>query len=185
MMRVLLSAVALLVLQGAAARAEVLDVQPNGFSVQEKVEIAASPDKVYETLIQPAKWWSSGHTFSGDAKNMTLDARAGGCWCETLPNGGSALHMTVVQVQPGKLLRLRGALGPFQSTGMEGALNIVLEANGKATTLTMTYNIGGYVWGGYGALPKAADGVLNVQTKRLKKFIETGTPDYTQENTEK
>ena len=183
-MRVLVPVLALLALQGAA-NAEVQDVQANGFSIQEKVEIAASPDKVYETLIQPAKWWSSAHTFSGSAANMTMDARAGGCWCETLPNGGSVLHMTVVQVQPGKLLRLRGALGPFQSTGMEGALNIVMEPKDKGTLLTMTYNIGGYVWGGYQALPQTADGVLNIQTKRLKKFIETGTPDYEAEHTEK
>jgi|SRR6185312_4502197 len=183
-MRACVSVVALLALSGAA-QAEVQDVQANGFSIVEKVEIAASPDKVYETLIKPSLWWSSAHTFSGDAKNMTMDARAGGCWCETLPGGGSVLHMTVVNAQPGKLLRLRGALGPFQSTGMEGAMNIVLEAKDKGTALSLVYNIGGYTWGGYQSLPQSADGVLNIQTKRLKKFIETGTPDFEAEHTEK
>ncbi|MBV9991715.1 MAG: SRPBCC domain-containing protein [Alphaproteobacteria bacterium] len=181
-----ISAIAVLALSGAA-QAAVQDVQANGFSIEEDLHIEASPDKVYETLIQPKLWWSSAHTFSGDAKNMTMDARAGGCWCETLPGGGGVLHMTVVNAQPGKRLVLHGALGPFQTTGMDGAMNFILETKdkGKTTELTLVYNLGGYVSGGYGALPQSADGVLNIQTKRLKKFIETGTPDYEAENTEK
>ncbi len=174
-MRVLFAAAAILAATGA--HAEVVDQTANGFSLQEHVTIAASPDKVYAELIQPARWWSSAHTFSGDAKNMTLDARAGGCWCETLKDGGSVLHMTVVNVVPGKLLRMRGALGPFQSTGMDGAMNIVLTPKGKSTEVALVYNLGGYVWGGYQALPSSADGVLGLQIYRLKQRIETGSPD--------
>ncbi len=167
---------AALVTAQCAAHAEVVDQRATGFSLQEKEQIAATPDKVYAALIQPSKWWSSAHTFSGDAKNMTLDARAGGCWCESLPkNGGSALHMTVVNVDPGKLLRLRGALGPFQSTGMDGAMNFVLTPNKQGTQIELVYNIGGYVWGDFQALPKSADGVLGLQLFRLKQLIETGS----------
>lgn len=176
-MRVPGLSVAALLATSFAVRAEVVDQQANGFSLQEKVTIAAPPDKVYAELIQPAHWWDSAHTFSGDVKNMTMDARAGGCWCETLPGGGSVLHMTVVNVMPGKLLRLRGALGPFQSTGMEGAMNIVLTAKGQGTEVQLVYNIGGYVWGGYQALPTTADGVLGLQIYRLKQLIETGSPN--------
>jgi uncharacterized protein YndB with AHSA1/START domain len=171
-------AVALVLLCGNAPRAEVVDSQANGFALDQKLVIAAGPDKVYAALIEPGKWWSPGHTFSGDSANMSLDAHAGGCWCETLKNGGSVLHMTVVYVDPGKVLRLRGALGPFQSTGMDGALTITLDpAKDGGTTVEMTYNLGGYVWGGYGALPTTADGVLNQQIRRLKNFVETGKPD--------
>ena len=166
-----------LVTMQCAARSEVVDQQANGFSLQEKEQIAATPDKIYAALIDPARWWSSAHAFSGDAKNMTLDARAGGCWCEKLPDGGSVLHMTVVFADPGKLLRLRGALGPFQSTGMEGAMNIVLAPNKQGTEVKLVYNLGGYVWDGYQALPKTADGVLGLQLFRLKQFIETGSAD--------
>jgi uncharacterized protein YndB with AHSA1/START domain len=166
-----------LVAAQCAAHAEVVDQQANGFSLQEKEQIAATPDKIYAALIDPSQWWSSAHTFSGDAKNMTLDARAGGCWCEKLPNGGSALHMTVVNADPGKLLRMRGALGPFQSTGMEGAMNIVLTPNKQGTEVKVVYNLGGYVWDGYQALPKTADGVLGLQLFRLKQLIETGSAD--------
>jgi hypothetical protein len=85
--------------------------------------------------------------------------------------------MTVVNVIPGKLLRLRGALGPFQSTGMDGAMNFVLTAKGQGTELQLVYNIGGYTWGGYQALPTTADGVLGLQVYRLKQLIETGSPN--------
>ena len=51
----------------AGARAEVVDPQPNGFSLQQKIQIAAPPDKVYAALIDIAKWWSPSHTFSSSA----------------------------------------------------------------------------------------------------------------------
>ena len=169
-------ALALITMQ-CAAHAEVADKQPNGFSLDEKYQVKAAPDKVYEAMIQPSRWWSSAHTFSGDAKNMTFDARAGGCWCETLPNGGSVLHMTIVNIVPGKLVRLRGALGPFQSTGMEGAMNVIFTPKNGGTELEVSYNLGGYVNGGFDVLATSADGVLNLQFYRLKQLIETGSAD--------
>jgi uncharacterized protein YndB with AHSA1/START domain len=168
-------ALALITLQAATCHAEVVDQQANGFSLQQRLTINAPPDKVYAALIDPSKWWDSAHTYSGDAKNMTFDARAGGCWCETLKSGGSVQHMTVIFADPGKLLRLHGAIGPFQSTGMDGTMNIVFEPKGAATNLIVAYNLGGYVWGGYQQLPKSADGVLGLQFYRLKQFIETGS----------
>jgi uncharacterized protein YndB with AHSA1/START domain len=170
-------AAVLVLLQGATCRAEVAEQGANGFSLGVKEQVAATPDKVYAALIDPARWWNSAHTFSGDAKNMTFEARAGGCWCETLKSGGSAQHMTVVYADPGKLLRLRGALGPFQSTGMDGAMTIVLKPKDAGTELTVVYNLGGFIAGGYGALPKSADGVLNLQFYRLKQLVETGSAD--------
>ena len=165
-----------LVAMQCAAHGEVVDQQPNGFSLQEKEQIAAPPDKVYAALIDVGHWWSSAHSFSGDAKNMTLDARGGGCWCETIPKtGGSVQHMTVVYADPGKMLRMRGALGPFHATGMEGAMNIVLTPNKQGTEVQMVYNLGGYVLNGYQSLPTSADGVLGLQLFRLKQLIETGS----------
>jgi uncharacterized protein YndB with AHSA1/START domain len=170
-------AAVLVTLQGAACHAAVAEQTANGFSLEAKEQIAAPPDKVYAALIDPARWWNSAHTFSGSAANMTFEARAGGCWCETLKSGGSVQHMTVVYADPGKLLRLRGALGPFQSTGMEGAMNIVLKPKDSGTELTVVYNLGGFVAGGYGALPQSADGVLGLEFYRLKQLIETGSAD--------
>jgi len=176
-MKVLGLSAALLLWGISAAPAAVVDQQANGFSLQEKVTIKAAPEKVWAELVQPSHWWDPAHTFSGDPKNMTLDAEPGGCWCEKFPKGGGAQHMTIVNVVPNKLLRMRGALGPFQSTGMDGAMNIVLTQKGDTTEVQLVYNLGGYSWGGYESLPTSADGVLGLQIYRLKQLIETGSPN--------
>jgi uncharacterized protein YndB with AHSA1/START domain len=159
------------------AVATVVDVASNGFTVQVTTHIVAPTDKVYASLITPAHWWSSDHTFSGHAANLSLDAKAGGCWCEKLPNGGSVVHLTVFYADPGKVLRLRGALGPFQGYGVEGAMTWTLKAFGDGTDLSLTYVLGGYNKDGFEQLSKGADGVLTDQVARLKRSIETGSPD--------
>ncbi|MGH8139252.1 MAG: SRPBCC family protein [Steroidobacteraceae bacterium] len=159
------------------AAAGVTDVGSNGFTVQVTAHISAPPQKVYAALVVPARWWSPDHTFSGKASNLHLEAKAGGCWCETLPDGGSVLHLTVVYVDPGKALRLRGALGPFQSYGVDGALTWALKPASEGTDLSVTYTLGGYIKDGFEQLSKAADGVLSSQVARLKAAVETGSPD--------
>jgi uncharacterized protein YndB with AHSA1/START domain len=158
------------------ASATVVDVAPNGFTIQVTAHIAAPTAKVYAGLITPARWWSSDHTFSGDADNLSLDAKAGGCWCEKLPHGGSVMHLTVVFADPGKMLRLRGALGPFQGYGVDGAMTWTLKASGDGTDLSVAYVLGGYNKGGFEELSQGADSVLTEQVARVKRFIESGSP---------
>ena len=155
------------------AVATVVAVAVNGFTVRQTVHLAASPQQVYDALIEPAKWWSPEHTFSHDSTNLTLDARAGGCFCEKLPGGGSAEHMTVVFASPGKALTLRGALGPFQGQAAEGALGWVLTPAGTETDLTMTFSLGGYLTlaGGFEKWATLADTVFATQVARLQKFV--------------
>lgn len=164
-------------LLASPVRPAVVDVAGGGFTLRLSEQIAAKPDAVYATLIEPARWWSPEHTFSGDARNLTFDARAGGCWCERLPGGGSAVHMTVAYAQPGKLLRLRGALGPFQGSAVDGAMTWALKAAGSGTEVILTYTLGGYSSDGFAQWSRAADGVLKAQLARLKRLIETASPE--------
>jgi hypothetical protein len=157
---------------GERAAAEVVAVAANGFEVRETAHTAASSDKVYAALLLPARWWSSDHTFSGSAANLVLDAHAGGCWCETLPGGGSAEHLRVVYLSPGKMLRLRGALGPFQALAVDGVMTLSVKSVSDGTDISLTYVIGGYAKDGFGELSKAADGVLGEQLERLKKLVD-------------
>lgn len=167
----------LLFAQFGAAQADVVDIAPNGFEVQHHAHIAAAPDRIYAALIEPKHWWSGEHSFSGDAANFTLDAHAGGCWCETLPGGGSVQHMVVVFAAPGKMLRLRGALGPFQGTGTNGALTWTIKAAGDGSDVTVDNTTGGYMKGGFAQIAPAADAVVGEQLTRLKAYVETGSPD--------
>ena len=157
---------------GRPAAAEVISAGQNGFEIRETVHVAAAPDKAYAALLQPARWWSSEHTFSGSAANLTLDARAGGCWCETLPDGGSVEHMRVVNIAPGKVLRLRGALGPLQGLGVEGAMTLSVKAAASGTDITISYAAGGYAKDGLDGLSKVVDHVLGEQLERLRKLID-------------
>jgi uncharacterized protein YndB with AHSA1/START domain len=154
--------------------AAVVSVAPNGCTVRQTAHLAASPQQVYDALIVPAKWWNPEHSFSRDSANFTLDARAGGCFCEKLPGGGSAEHMTVVFAAPGKALTLRGTLGPFQGQAVEGALSWVLTPAGTQTDLTLTYSLGGYLTldGGFEKWAPLIDGVFASQMARLQKFVE-------------
>jgi uncharacterized protein YndB with AHSA1/START domain len=156
------------------AGAEVVDAQPNGFEVKRTVVIAAPADKVYAALSQPSQWWNKDHTWSGSAANLSLAPMAGGCFCEKLPKGGSVMHMTVVFAQPGQVLRLFGALGPVQTTGASGHLAWVLAEKDGRTTLTQTYDVGGYRAGGLDKLAAPVDAVLGEQLDRLKAYAETG-----------
>lgn len=166
----------LLLMQFISAHAEVIESGANGFALARRVHIAASPDRVYAALIQPAKWWNSQHTFSGSAANLTLDARAGGCFCENW-SGGSVQHLAVVFAEPGKTLRLRGALGPFQGQGMDGALTFTLKPAGDGTDMSMENIMGGFIKGGVAKWPPLADAMLAEQMLRLKRYVETGSPD--------
>jgi hypothetical protein len=151
---------------------EVLNVANNGFEVRETAHTAAPSDKVFAALLVPARWWSSDHTFSGNAANLVLEAHAGGCWCETLPGGGSVEHLRVVYVSPGKALRLRGALGPFQGLAVDGVMTWSVKSVADGTDISLTYAIGGYSSDGFDGASKAADQVLGEQLERLKALVD-------------
>jgi uncharacterized protein YndB with AHSA1/START domain len=167
-------AIACFSLAAGVAQAAVVDSQPNGFAIEEKVHIDAAPDKVYAALIAPQKWWNAQHTFSQNAANLSLEARAGGCLCEKLANGGSVLHAVVVDADPGSTLRLRGPLGPFQGQGVDSVMTFSLKGGGDGTDLVLDNKIGGYMRGGFGTWPQAADGMLSDLVAHLKYFTETG-----------
>ena len=161
----------------APAKAAVSDVATNGFTVKIATHIKESPEAVYAALTNPARWWASDHTFSGNAANLRLDARAGGCFCELIPNGGSVQHLTVVYVVPAKTLRLRGALGPFQSMAVDGALTFALKPATDGTELMLSYTLGGYNKDGFEQLSRACDEMLGAQVARLKNLLETKSPE--------
>ena len=159
------------VLAASAAQAGIEGPSPTGFTAVETAHIAAAPDRVFAVLIQPARWWSSDHTFSGNAANLSLEPRAGGCWCETLPGGGSAEHLRVVYVAPGKVLRLIGALGPLQPMPVQGVLTFSLAPAAGGTDLKLTYALAGPA--GLGDLSGPVDNVLGQQVVRLKAAVES------------
>jgi hypothetical protein len=74
--------------------------------------------------------------------------RSSGCFCERLKDGGSVQHLQVVYAAPGEGLRLRGALGPLQTEGVDGTLSWTLKPVEGGTSLTQSYVVGGYIRSG-------------------------------------
>jgi len=172
----LAAGIAALALSGMA-RADIVEASPTGFQVKQTAEIAAPAAKVWAALGEVGSWWNSQHSWSGDAKNLTLELKAGGCWCEAnLPGGGAAHHMTVLMVMPGKTAVLDGSLGPLMFSGAAGHLVWQLAEKDGKTTLVQTYYVGGYFPGGLDKLAGPVDGVMSEQLGRLKAYVETGKP---------
>ena len=170
-----LAITAALLLAAGPVRAEVADSGPAGFQVRHVVLIAAPPAKVRAAALDVGKWWSGSHTYSGDARNLSIDAS--GCFCEKLADG-VVRHMTLVYSAP-DALRLAGALGPLATTGASGHLGLAFgkAADPNRTQLTLTYDVGGYARGGLAQTWAApVDGVLGEQVARLKRYVETGKP---------
>lgn len=163
-----LAAVASL-MAAAPAHAEVVASAANGFVVRHVVSVPVPATAAWRQFIDIASWWTPEHTYSGQAKNLSLRPRLGGCWCEKLPNDGFVEHMRVVYVAPNQTLRLHGGLGPLQELGVSGAMTIAFEGDGPSTKVTMTYAVGGYTPAGLGPLAPIVDGVLGAQMLRYRQ----------------
>src|SRR5215467_1872361 len=166
----------LLPLAPVTLRADVADSAADGFTVKTTVKIHASPSEVYKRLVAVGDWWSSAHTFSQDAHNLSIEEKPMGCFCEKLPNQGFVRHMEVIYLQPGKTLRMSGALGPMQVWGVSAVGNFILSPEGDGTRLEFTYRVGGYTPGGLTQLAPVVDRVWAEQIGRLKNYVETGNP---------
>jgi hypothetical protein len=154
------------------AGAEVRDADAGGFAVVSRVTVTATPGQVYAALGRIGGWWDPAHSWSGKAENLTLELRAGGCFCEALPDGGSVEHLRVVFAQPGKQLRLRGALGPLQGEGVDGALTWLIASGAGGTTIEQSYVVGGRIRGGVEKMAGPVDAVLAGQLARLKAYLD-------------
>jgi uncharacterized protein YndB with AHSA1/START domain len=165
-------------LAGAAARAELVAAPAYGVQVTHKLDIAAPPAKVWEALGRIGEWWSPVHTLSHDAHNLRLSLEPGACFCELFPGGGGTSRMSVVIADPGKLLDLAGALGPPQAPGApSGHLLFALAPSATGTSLTVSFEGGGFVADGAAQWGPPIDHVLGEQAVRLKRYVESGRPD--------
>jgi hypothetical protein len=81
-----------------------------------------------------------------------------------------------VYVSPGKALRLRGALGPFQGMAVDGVMTWSVKSVADGTDVTFTYSIGGYAKDGFDELSKMTDHVLGEQMQRFKKLVDGEAP---------
>jgi uncharacterized protein YndB with AHSA1/START domain len=155
-------------LNAPAANAEVLEADEQHFVVKHEVVVPLNTKASYKLLGKPSQWWSSAHTWSGDAKNMRLQLKAGGCFCEVW-KGNSVVHAQVIHAQPGSLLRMQGAFGPLQDMAVTAVLSYQLKKDGTGTKLEMTYRVSGNASHKFGSLAAIVDKVLGEQMEGFRK----------------
>lgn len=158
------------------ARAEIKQSSADAFFLTFSGPVAASSAKAYADVTQVQRWWSSDHTWSGKASNLSIKPEAGGCFCERWKDG-SVEHGRVMMAMPGKLLRLETALGPLQERALKGVLNFWVKSEDAVTTLTVEYRVNGSSTSGLDQLAPSVDEVLGAQIDRLRRYIATGNPE--------
>ena len=170
---------AVLLLSGiGSAQAEIVNAGPNGFSIRHVAEApGVAPPLVWAALSDVAKWWHPEHTYSGDARNLTLDPQVRGCFCEKLGLYAGIEHARVVYAEAAKVLRLNGALGPLQNFGVNGSMTWQIDPAAGGSRITLTYNVGGYADRPLSEWATIVDEVLGGQLQRLARFVSSGNPD--------
>lgn len=151
-----------------ALQAKVTASDENHFIVKHEVVVPLDAKASYRLLGKPSRWWNSEHTWSGDAKNMSLQARAGGCFCEAW-NGNSVMHAQVILAQPGSVLRLQGGFGPLQDMAVNAVLTYNLKKQSDGTHVEMIYRVSGNASHKLPTLSDIVDKVLGEQLEGFRK----------------
>lgn len=169
-----------LALFATSAQAEVKTMTEQGFSTLHAADVLAKPEDVWKRLLAPKDWWNPAHSWSGSTEGFYIDPQAGGCFCELfqekdkdgkVATKGSVEHMRVIFSQPGKVLRMRGSLGPLQAEAATGTLTIAMEPlkSGSGTRVSFSYVVGGYMRFKTADIGPAVDAVLREQFDRMIK----------------
>lgn len=180
-MRHLLVAAALVLASAAPAQAEVKDAAPGGFTVENTMVVPVDAATAWSALVgEVDAWWPKDHSWWGSDSTLSIEPRAGGCFCE-IAGDRQAQHMAVTFVEPGKLLRMTGGLGPLQGMGLHGALEFRLEpVEGEAappsTRITMYYRAGGYSPDDLSAFAPVVDKVQGQQLGGLVEHLRRSVP---------
>ena len=160
--------VALGMLCSNSALAGVQSASSSQMALVYDVELAGAPSDAWKRVVDVAAWWSSAHSYSGEAKNLSLDVRPGGCWCENWAGGGVE-HARVLMAIPGKALRIEGGFGPLQGMAVKATMTFTLKpaADPTKTQLHVVYLVNGGLESKLDGLAAPVDGVLTTQFGRL------------------
>ncbi|MCW8108615.1 SRPBCC family protein [Alteromonas ponticola] len=167
MIKVILLASSLLL---TTVQAKVLHADDAGFIIENEIITALPAKKVWHALVNDVdEWWPKDHSWWRGT--FTIAPSAGGCFCEK-KGKQQAQHMQVTFVDPAKILRMTGGLGPLQGMGVYGALNWQFEKVEEGTKVTLTYHAQGYRPEGFTEFAPVVAKVQNQQLNALKTFIE-------------
>ena len=66
-----------------AARAEIKDAAPGGFTLENSIQVPTDVTTAWKALVEDVdQWWPADHTWWGAESQLSIEPRAGGCFCE-------------------------------------------------------------------------------------------------------
>lgn len=161
----------------APARSEVKDQAPNGFTLENSQWVPVDPGTAWKAFVHDVgRWWPADHSWWGDASKLSISEKAGGCFCE-IDGAQQAWHMTVTFVDPGKLMRMTGGLGPLQGMGLDGALEWRFVEEKGGTRITLWYRAGGYTPDDLSKFVPVIDKVQGLQLGGLADYLRKQEPN--------
>ena len=151
--------------------AELVSKDKYGFEVKIEKTVPVSTAVAYQQFLQVGQWWNGDHTWFGQSKDLYIEAKAGGCFCEK-SGDKQALHMLVSYVDPNNELRMIGGLGPLQSMGVHGGMvwqfKKIDDSNSK---IIFIYKVVGRMEGGLDKLAPVVANVLELQVNGLANIL--------------
>jgi hypothetical protein len=150
----------------APAFAEVKSVGAGGFVLRHEAVLPMTQAAAFKRFAAIDAWWNPAHTYSGEAKALSLSLKPGGCWCEKLKNG-FVEHMRVTYLDAPGAVRLSGGLGPLAAMGADGAMDVTFTPEGEGVKAVLTYSVSGYSANGWEKLAPVFDRVLAEQWARF------------------
>jgi hypothetical protein len=151
------------------APAEVVRSADHGFELSYSHVVPGPPVEAMEAFGNVAQWWDKAHTYSGNAENLSLEMKPGGCFCEKLPGGGVE-HMRVAYIETGKAMILTGSLGPLLNEATTGVMDVRFNPVGSGTRILVNYKVAGFANGGAARLAPAVDKVLGGMIARFAVY---------------
>lgn len=166
-------AAALMAVLPVTAHAEIKNATASGFTIENTRVVPVDAATAFKAIVEQVdKWWPRDHTWWGKESVLSIDPRAGGCFCERAGTR-EAMHLQVTFVDPGRTLRMTGGLGPLQGMGLHGALEFRLTpaTDGKGTSITLFYRAGGYTPDDLSKFAPVVDQVQGLQLGGLATFL--------------
>lgn len=169
-MRTLIISAALIFGLATPAAAEVVSRSEDAFTLKFSARTEYGPGRIAGSLAGLPHWWDPAHTYTGDAANLSLDLRPGGCWCEKLADGTDFDHGRTVSTTIGEI-RFHAPFGPLRGTATRADLTVAWTLVDRAMEPTWTFVVEGP---GVGAMAGAVDGVMEGGFRRWIHWLETG-----------
>jgi len=162
----------LLGIQQTAEQGRILAEQGAGMEtvqIEQEVQIAAEPERVFTALVDPDAWWS--RRYARAPTGLIFEPKLGGRFFQHFEGEGAGVCWAVVTwYEPGKRLSLSGTLDMHKAVA--GSVTFDLEPQGDGTLLKLQHYAVGPIEESTRANYHA--GWQDLLSNRLKAYVERG-----------